>query len=88
MSNSPTVECRVIETHTIEYVEKPVTEVKYVERVKRVPVELRNFSNLEELKQWLKDRKNVTTVRFQSTDTIRDVERSRGLGDVYKRQMH
>ena len=74
MSNSPTVECRVIETHTIEYVEKPVTEVKYVERVKRVPVELRNFSNLEELKQWLKDRKNVTTVRFQSTDTIVDCD--------------
>ena len=70
----PTVECRVIETHTIEYVEKPVTEVKYVERVKRVPVELHNFSNLEELKQWLEGRKNVTTVRLQSPDTIVDCD--------------
>ena len=25
---------------------------------------------------------------FQAEDGIRDVERSRGLGDVYKRQMH
>jgi len=74
MSNGPTVECRVIETHTIEYVEKPVTEVKYVERVKRVPVELHNFSNLEELKQWLEGRKNVTTVWLQSPDTIVDCD--------------
>ena len=25
---------------------------------------------------------------FQAEDGIRDVERSRGLGDVYKRQVH
>ena len=28
----------------------------------------------------------VTRIFFQAEDGIRDVERSRGLGDVYKRQ--
>ena len=70
----PFIECRVVERHTVQYVEKPVTVVEYVERVKRVPVELRNFSNLEELKQWLEDKKNITTVRFQSPDTIVDCD--------------
>jgi len=70
----PAIECRLVETHTVQYVEKPVTEVKYVERVESVPVELRNFSNLEELEQWLENNKNVTTVRFQSPDTIVDCD--------------
>ncbi|MFC1984910.1 hypothetical protein ACFLUW_00730 [Chloroflexota bacterium] len=73
-SLSPTVESRVIATHTVEYIEKPVTEVKYVERVKNIPVELRNFTDLEELKQWMESKKNVTTVRFQSVDTIVDCD--------------
>ena len=73
-SFKPTVETQLVETHTVQYIDRPVTEVKYVERVKRVPIELRNFSDLEELKQWLEDRKNVTTVRFQSTDTIVDCD--------------
>lgn len=71
---NPTVEARLIETHTVQYVEKPVVEVEYIERVKRVPAELRNFSDLEELKRWLEDRKNPTTVRFQSLDTIVDCD--------------
>ncbi len=29
---------------------------------------------------------NLTAFFFQAEDGIRDVERSRGLGDVYKRQ--
>ena len=70
----PQVKVRLIETHTVQYVDRPVTEVKYVERVKRVPVQLHNFSDLEELKRWLEDRKNVTTVRFQSPDTIVDCD--------------
>ena len=70
----PSVESRVIATHTIEYVEKPVTEVKYVERVRDVPVELRNFTDLEELKQWMEGRKSVTTVRFQTNDTLSDCD--------------
>ena len=31
--------------------------------------------------------KRSTTFFFQAEDGIRDVERSRGLGDVYKRQV-
>lgn len=70
----PTVESRVIATHTIEYVEKPVIEVKYVERVTSVPVELRNFTDLKELKQWIEGRNKVTTVRFQSAETLVDCD--------------
>ena len=69
---SPSVECRVVETHTVQYVEKPVIVVEYTERVKRVPIELRSFSNLEELKQWLVEvGMNTTTIYFQSlNDTV------------------
>jgi len=49
----PTVESRLVARHTVEYIEKPVTEVKYVERVTNVPVECRNFYTLDELKNWL-----------------------------------
>ena len=73
-SFKPTVETQLVETHTVQYVDRPVTEVEYIERVKRVPVELRNFNDLEELKQWLEDTRNVTTVRFQSTDTLVDCD--------------
>jgi 2-polyprenyl-6-methoxyphenol hydroxylase-like FAD-dependent oxidoreductase len=73
-SFKPTVETRLVETHTVQYVEKSVTEVKYVERVERVPVELGSFNNLEELEQWLEETRNVTTIRFQSTDTIVDCD--------------
>lgn len=69
-----TVETQLVETHTVQYIDRPVTEVKYVERVKKVPIELRNFSDLEELKKWLEDKKNVTTVRFQSPDAVVDCD--------------
>lgn len=48
-----TVESRLVARHTVEYVEKPVTEVKYVERVTSVPAKHRNFYTLDELKDWL-----------------------------------
>jgi len=73
-SFKPTVETQLVETHTVQYVDRPVTEIKYVERIKRIPIELRNFSDLEELKQWLEDRKNVTTVRFQSPNGTVDCD--------------
>ena len=63
---SPTVEGRVIATHTVEYVEKPATEARYIDRVQLVHVELRNFTDLNELEQWLEGGEDVTTVRFQS----------------------
>ena len=71
---SPTVKSRVIATHTVEYVEKPVIVAEYIEQVKRIPVKLRNFNNLEELEQWMDGTKNVTTVRFQSPDVTVDCD--------------
>lgn len=68
------VKCQVVETHTVQYIERPVTEVKYIERIKNVPVELRNFSDLNELKQWLADKSNVTTFHFQSPGTTVDCD--------------
>lgn len=73
-SLSPSVECRVVATHTIEYIEKPVIEVKYIEQVESIPVELVNFAGLDELKLWLEERNNVTTIRFQLPDTIIDCD--------------
>ncbi len=70
----PTVECRLVERHTVQYIEKPVTVVEYIEEVKRVPVKLRNFSGLRELEQWLEDKKNVTTIRFQSPNVTIDCD--------------
>ncbi len=62
----PVVKCQLIETHTVQYVEKPVTVVEYVERTRKVPVELRDFNDLEELKRWLVGMDmNTTTIFFQ-----------------------
>jgi len=65
-SFNPTVQARVIETNTVQYVEKPVTVVKYVDRVQKAPLELRNFKDLAELQQWLKDvNTNTTTIYLE-----------------------
>ncbi|MFC2004636.1 hypothetical protein ACFLUY_00250 [Chloroflexota bacterium] len=86
----PAVEYRAVESHTAKYVEKPVTVVEYVERVKRVPVELRNFSNLKELKQWLVEVEiNTNTFYFQSPNDTIDCDdyaialQQRALADGY-----
>ena len=65
---SPTVESRLVARHTVEYVEKPVTEVKYVERVTSVPAEFRNFYTLDELKNWLALNAASVSVYLQSPD--------------------
>ncbi|MFC2072058.1 hypothetical protein ACFLUU_05000 [Chloroflexota bacterium] len=74
IANEPEVEACIVERTTVQYVDRPVYTVEYIERVKKVSTELRNFSNLEELKQWLEDRKNVTTIRFQSPNTVVDCD--------------
>ncbi len=72
---NPTVEARLIETHTVQYVEKPVTVVEYIELVKKVPIKLRNFSDLEELKHWLADvNTNTTTIYFERPDITVDCD--------------
>ncbi len=71
----PAVECRVIETHTVQYVEKLVTIVEYINRVERVPMELRNYNGLEELKQWLVEvNTNTTTIYFERPDVTADCD--------------
>ena len=83
------VEARIVERTTVQYVDRPVPVVEYIERVKRVPVELRNFSDLGELKQWLEDEMNVTVIRFQLSNTEVDCDdyalemQNRALADGY-----
>ncbi len=69
---SPRVECRVVETDTAQHFEKLPSTTTYVERIKRVPLELHNFSDLVELKQWLAELDaNTNVVYLQSPgDTI------------------
>ncbi len=63
---SPTVEARVIETNTVQYIETPITVVKYIDRVEKVPTVLRNFNDLEELNQWLVIvNMSTTTIYFE-----------------------
>ena len=69
----PTVECQLVERHTVQYVDRPVTVVNNIERVQRIPAELCNFTDLEELKQWLVAMDtNTTTVYLQSPDATID----------------
>ncbi len=71
----PVVKSQLIETHTVQYVEKPVAVVEYIERTQKVPVELRNFSDIGELKQWLVEvDMNTTTVYFQLPDAPVDCD--------------
>jgi len=71
----PVVKCQLIETHTVQYVEKPVTVVEFIERTQKVPVELRNFSDIEELKQWLVEvDMNTTKTYFQSPGVTIDCD--------------
>jgi len=71
----PTVECLLVESHTVQYVDKPVTLVNNIERVQRIPVELRNFNSLEELKQWMAAvAMNTTTIFFQLPDAPVDCD--------------
>ena len=71
----PRVECQLVERHTIRYVDRPVTVVNNIERIQRVPAELHNFNNLEELKQWLaKIDTDTTTLYFQSPDALVDCD--------------
>ncbi len=69
----PTV--RLIETSTIQYVDRPATTVERIERVEKVYMELRNYKDLEELKQWLvMVNTNSTTIYFQQPDVTADCD--------------
>jgi len=68
------VEYQPVVRTMVEYVDRPVPVVRYVERVEKVPIELRDFSDLEELKRWLEDKMNVTTIYFQLPSTEVDCD--------------
>jgi hypothetical protein len=70
----PTVEARLIETHTVEYIEETVVEKEYIDVVRHVPVELRNFTDRAELEQWLKERNQTTSIRFRQHDAVVDCD--------------
>ena len=70
----PTVDARLIETHTVEYVEETVVEKEYVDVIRQVKIELRDFTNLEELNQWLEEINQVTSIRFEGKDTVIDCD--------------
>ncbi|UCD09511.1 MAG: hypothetical protein JSU79_02395 [Dehalococcoidales bacterium] len=70
----PTVEARLVETHTVEYVEEIVVEKEYVDVIRHVPVEFRNFTNRTELEQWLEKRNQLTSIRFKHKDTVIDCD--------------
>ena len=72
---APTVECELVERHTVQYVERLITVGKSTERVQNIPVNLRNFNDLEEMKQWLVTMSNnTTTVYFQPHNTTVDCD--------------
>jgi len=68
------VKCEVVETHIVKYIDRPVTEIKYIDRIKNIPVELSNFSDLDGLKLWLEDKTSASTVFFQPPDTTVDCD--------------
>ncbi len=68
------VKCQLVSTHTIQNIETPVTVVEYVDRVQKVPVELRNFRDLEELEQWLLETHTGTTIYFEQPDARVDCD--------------
>jgi len=45
-----------------------------VDVVRHVPVELRNFTDREELEQWLEERNQTTSIRFQQYDAVVDCD--------------
>ena len=70
----PTVEARLIETHTVKYVAETVVEKEYVDIIRHVPVEFRNFKNRKELEQWLEEIIRLTSIRFERKGTVIDCD--------------
>ncbi len=71
----PSVKSRLVERHTVRYVDVPVTVVEYIERTQKTLAELRNFNDLKELAQWLATvNTNTTTVYFQLPDAPIDCD--------------
>ena len=70
----PTVEARLIETHTVEYIEETVIEKEYIDVVERVGVELHNFTSLDELEDWVNDEYGRAAIRFKQAGSVIDCD--------------
>jgi hypothetical protein len=72
---TPTVECKLMESHTIQYIDRPATAAESVEQVQTIPATPSHFSSLEELRQWLVavDTK-TTTIYFQYPEAMVDCD--------------
>jgi hypothetical protein len=72
--HTPTVEARLVETHTVEYVEETVIATEYVDVIREVPTKLRNFTTLRELEQWINGEIRTATLRFSTESKIIDCD--------------
>ena len=72
--SKPTIEARLVGTHTVEYLEETVYKTEYVDVIRHVPIELRNFSTLEELKKWLNENNQLDSIRFQQNNALSDCD--------------
>lgn len=69
------VEARLVERHTVEYIEQPVIIVKNTQRVEKISPVFRNYNDLNELNNWLeKVNLNTTSVYFQSAESEVDCD--------------
>ena len=71
----PVVECKLVERHTVRYVDRPVGVLQSAAEVQRTVAGLRNFRNLGELERWLAEMKiNTTMVYFQQQGATVDCD--------------
>lgn len=74
IQNTPTVEARLVSTHTVEYVEQTVVRTEFVDVVRQVNADLRNFASLDELEHWIFDIRSLTTISFRQEDSVTDCD--------------
>jgi hypothetical protein len=88
-SRTPTVEAKLIGTHTVEYIEEKVIETAYVDVIHQVQTKLKNFTSLSELEDWLMTVYAQATIRFKQTGMPIDCDdyafemQQKALGDGF-----
>ena len=67
------IKYQTVEKPVIQYVNKG--EVEYINRVERIPMQLRNYGEPAELKRWLaRANTNTTTIYFEQPDVTIDCD--------------
>ena len=85
----PAVEARLVERYSVKYVEKPVTEIKYVDKAETSPLQPASFTDIDELRGWIKGISTETLVFFETPGTQADCDdyatalQQRALKDGY-----